>query len=243
LARAIERGDRKARQRLIEANQGLVFSIAVAYVGSGVQLADLVQDGMVGLVNAAERFDHRRRARFSTYAALWVRRAILDAIVDARMIRIPAKARQQLAAVRRAESELGRTGLERVTDASIAGRTGLTESVVRNLRGAPMVAASLDEPAGDADHSPRRLQDRVSDPAAVDPLEHAIAREQRDALSAQIRLLPARHREVLTRRYGLDHHREESHREIAERLGLGVDRTRQLEHEALRRLRAIQTPQ
>lgn len=149
LARQIERGDLAARERMIEANLRLVVAVARPYRGRGVPFADLVQEGIVGLVRAVERFDHRRQLKFSTYAVWWIRRSILNALAGAQVIRVPAKANQQLAAVRRAEAELERLGPRFVSAEAIAERTGLAPLTVRSLRDAARVTASLDEAVGD----------------------------------------------------------------------------------------------
>ena len=236
LAKRIERGDLKAKDRMIESNLGLVHSIAGAYRGSGVPFADLVQEGTIGLVRAVERFDHRRELKFSTYAVWWIRRSMLDAITDSHVIRIPAKANQRLAAVRRAEAELERLGPHRASDSAIAERTQLSIATVRSLRIAPRVIASLDQPAQE-DAVP--LGELMADDRAVDPPETVIAGENRNQVSAMLRLLPERHREVLIRRYGLSDGRAQSHEEIGVWLGVGEERSRQIEREALHRLRSI----
>ena len=236
LAKRIERGDLSAKERMIESNLRLVVAIARSYRGRGVPFADLVQEGTVGLVRAVERFDHRRGLKFSTYAVWWIRRSLLDAISDAQVIRIPAKANQQLAAVRRAEAELGRLGPQRASSAAVAARTGLSTRAVCSLRCAARVAVSLDEPVGE-DTTP--LGDLIADERAVDPSEDAIARDDRHQVSAMLRLLPERHREVLMRRYGLGHRGAESHEKIGQWLGVGEERSRQIEREALHRLRSI----
>jgi RNA polymerase primary sigma factor len=238
LAKRIERGDLKAKERMIESNLRLVVAVARAYGDSGVPFADLVQEGTVGLVRAVEKFDHRRERRFSTYAVWWIRRSILDAIADSRLIRIPAAANRQLGAVRHAEAELQRIGGQPAPDAEIADRTRLPLATVRCLRGAARVTASLDEPVGE---STTPLVDLVADEQAVDPTENAIAHERHRDVVAMLRLLPERHREVLVRRYGLDDHAVQSHDEIGERLGLGEERSRQIERDALHRLRSIAT--
>ena len=239
LARRIEGGDLAAKEMMIESNLGLVKAIASTYRRSSVPFDDLVQEGTVGLIRAVERFDHRRGLKFSTYAVWWIRRAILDAIANSNVIRIPTKANQQLAAVRRTEAELRRLSPHHVSDAAIAKRTDLGEGTVRTLRGAAHVTASLDEPAGE-DSTP--LGGAIADERAVDPAESAIAREDRQEVSAMMRLLPERHRQVLIRRYGLHDERAQTHREIAEWLGVGEERSQQLEREALHRLRSIAMP-
>jgi RNA polymerase primary sigma factor len=236
LAKRIERGDLQAKQRMIESNLGLVRAVARAYRSSSVPFADLVQEGTIGLVRAVERFDHRRGVKFSTYGVWWIRRSMLEAIAAANVIRMPAKASQQLAAVRRAETELARVEPRRASDAAIAEHTQLSVATVRSLREAARVTASLDEPAGE---SATPLGDLVADVRAGDPFESAIARETRDEVWSMLRLLPERHREVIVRRYGLTDDAAQTHEQIGERLGVGEERSRQIEREALHRLRSI----
>jgi len=236
LARRIERGDLQAKQRMIESNLRLVHVVAGAYRGSSVPFADLVQEGTIGLVRAVERFDHRREVKFSTYAVWWIRRSMLDAIASSNVIRMPAKASQQLAAVRRAEAELERIEHRRASDAAIAEHTQLGVTTVRSLREAARVTASLDEPVGE-DATP--LGDLLADVRAGDPFESAIASESRDEVSSMLRLLPERHREVIVRRYGLSDDGPQTHEQIGERLGVREERSRQIEREALHRLRSI----
>jgi RNA polymerase sigma factor (sigma-70 family) len=224
------------KQAMVESNLGLVHAVARTYRRSGVPYADLVQEGTVGLARAAELFDHDRGVRFSTYAAWWIRRSMRDAIAASKPIRIPAKAHQQLAAVRRAEAQLARVGPCPATDAQIADLTQLSVETVRALRTAAQVTASLDAPVGDGTTP---LVELIADTHAVDPSEIAIAHEQHDDLSAMLRALPDRHREVLARRYGWGGRREESHKEIGRSLGVGEERSRQIERESLRRLRSI----
>jgi RNA polymerase primary sigma factor len=236
LAKRIERGDLTAKQQMIEGNLRLVLAVARTYRTSRVPFADLVQEGTVGLVRAVERFDHRRGLKFSTYAVWWIRQAILDAIAGSDVIRIPATAKRQLAAVRRAEAEVERTGPRHASDAAISERAHMSVTAVRRLRSAPRVAASLDEPVGDGT---TQRGEFIADERAVDPSESAIARENHDEVWAMLRLLPQRHRDVVIRRYGLEDSDAQSHRDIGERLGVGEERSRQIEREALHRLRSI----
>ena len=226
----------KARQQMVESNLGLVHFIARGYDGRGVSFEDLVQEGTVGLVRAVERFDHRRGARFSTYAVPWIRHALIDALAQARGIRIPAKAGRQLAALETAEAELRGHVSEAATIEAISERAGLSVKRVRELRGAPRVTASLDEQVGE-DGSP--LAEFVADPEAVEPSRHVDEHDKRRQLRSMLRMLPHRHRTVLVRRYGLLDDRALSHAEIGRSLGVGEERSRQLEREALHRLRAL----
>jgi RNA polymerase primary sigma factor len=239
LARRIERGDLEAKETMIESNLRLVHAVARSFRGSGVPFADLVQEGTIGLIRAVELFDHRRGLRFSTYAVWWIRHSMRDAIAGSKAIRIPPKANQQLAAVRRAEAQLERLGPRRASDAEIAQLTRLSARTVRSLRTAAQVVASLDEPVGEGTSA---LGDLMADTRAVDPSESAIAREQRDDVSAMLLFLPKRHREVVLRRYGWNGRRVQSHKEIGRRLGVGEERSRQLERESLHRLRSISAP-
>jgi RNA polymerase primary sigma factor len=226
----------KTKDEMIESNLGLVHAVARSYRGRGVPYDDLVQEGTVGLVRAVERFDHGRGVKFSTYAVWWIRRGILDAIASSNVIRMPAKAHQQLAAVRRAEAELERFGRRSASDEAIAQRTQLSPTTVRSLRTAAHVTTSLELPVGEDTTS---LSDLIGDERAVDPPQEAIARENRNEVQTLLRLLPERHREVITRRYGLNDGRAQSHDEIGEWLAVGAERSRQLEREALHRLRSI----
>jgi RNA polymerase primary sigma factor len=239
LAKRIERGDEHAKQEMIECNLRLVFAIAKAYRGRGVQIEDLIQEGTVGLVRAVEGFDHRRGLKFSTYAVWWIRRSLLDAIEAGRTIRIPAKAAQQLAAIRRAEAEIERGGVRAASAEAIAEHTGLSTLNVRNIRNAARVTASLDEPISE-DATP--LGDLIGDPQSIDPGERAAEREAQGEAWALLRLLPERHRQVLVRRYGLGGGRPQSHTEVGEWLGVKEERSRQLEREALHRLRELASP-
>jgi RNA polymerase primary sigma factor len=238
LAQRIQRGDLSAKDQMIERNLRLVLAIARAYSDGRVPFADLVQEGTVGLIRAVERFDHRRGLKFSTYAVWWIRRAVLDALADSGVIRIPAKANRQLASILRAEAEIERARPRRATDAEIAELARLSVTTVRRLRRAARVTGSLDQRVGD-DKTP--LLELVPDERAADPSEVVVAREQRSELATMIGLLPERHREVLIRRYGLSGKPPKSHREIGERLGVGEVRSRQIEREALHRLRSMAT--
>ena len=235
LARRIERGDLAAKDALVTANLRLVNALAQHYRHLGVPLEDLVQEGAVGLIRAAEKFDHRRGVKFSTYAAWWIRRSIMDALTNERTIRLPQAAQQQLAAVRRAEHDLRRLHVV-ASDDAIAERAALSPGTVRVLREAPRVTASLDATVGE-DATP--LGDLIADVDGETAFQRAERHESRRELSSQLKLLPARHRDVLERRYGLDRDDAQGHDEIAAALGVGEARSRQLESQALHWLRSF----
>jgi len=240
LAVQIEQGDQAAKQQMIESNLRLVVSLARTYRGRGVPMADLVQEGTIGLIRAVGRFDHRHGVKFSTYAAWWIHRSLRDAVGAAPLIRIPPRATRQLAAVRRAEDELRHATHGAPSIAAVADRTGLSVESVRSLREAARVTASMDEPASE-DGAP--LGELVADHHAVDPSERAVACEESRTVRGMLRLLPQRHRDVVVRRYGLGEDAPQSHQQIGASLGVGEERSRQLEREALQRLRTIATAQ
>jgi len=238
LAKRIEGGDLDAKRRMIESNVRLVFAVARSYRGRGVPLADLAQEGTIGLARAVEGFDYRRGCRLSTYAVWWIRRSLRDAVANADLIRIPVKAGQQLAAVRRVEADLERGGCRSATDAAIAAKAGLPVHVVESLRGAARVTASLDEPLG---QDGACLGELLPDERARDPAVSALEFEDLGSVASMVSLLPDRHRQVLERHYGLGNRVPQTHQQIGAWLGVSEQRSRQIEHEALQRLRAIAT--
>jgi RNA polymerase primary sigma factor len=224
-----------AGSEMIEANQGLVRSVASRYLGLGVPFEDLVQEGNIGLMRAVEKFDRSRGLKLSTYAVWWIRSAIVEAVGDARTIRVPARAGRQMAAIARAEEELGGIG-QGVPPEAIAERTGLSTRRVRALRDAARVTASLDQQVGEDGTA---LGDLVPDTLAADPWLHLDEQETRRQVWWMLRLLPKQHREILVRHYGLHGEPPQTHAEIAAGLHLGQERSRQLEREALHRLREV----
>ena len=239
LARRVQLGDRRAKQQMVECNLGLVIALAGSYRSRGVPFADLVQEGTVGLIRAVEGFDPDRGLRLSTYAAWWIRRSLLDALAATRTIRIPPQAAQQIAAVRRAEDELSSAGARSVSGEAIARRTGLRAATVLALRSAARVTASLDQPVGEA---ARPLGDAIEDPNSVQPESCLAKTETRRETWALLRTLPDRHRKVILWRYGIGGTAPRSHRQIGQLLGIKEERVRQLEREALNRLREIAAP-
>lgn len=234
LVRRIECGDLAAKDVMIESNLRLVVALARPYRGRALPFGDLVQEGIVGLVHAVERFDHRRGLKFSTYATIWIRRAIMRALLEAKQIRIPPEAGRHLAAIRRSEAELG----EKVDDHELARHAGVSPRSLRDLRDVPRVAASLDRPPREG--APP-LAELVADESLAAPDVRLIGDETTRELHEIVRVLPDRHREVVQRRFGLQGDDPESHRAIGLRLGIGEARSRQLEREALLRLRQLST--
>jgi RNA polymerase primary sigma factor len=232
LALRIESGDMRAKDVMIVSNLRLVVAIAKPYRGGPLPFADLVQEGTVGLLRAVEKFDYRRGLKFSTYATWWIRRVILRALAEARAIRIPSEAGRQIAAVQRSERELGHAA----SDEALASHARLNVRSIRTLRNPPRVAASLDTPFDDGEQT---LGDVLPDDRAIDFAERMVDSESEHELHGIVRRLPVRHRDVVRRRFGLAGNEPESHRDIGQSLGVGEARSRQIEREALQRLRQL----
>jgi RNA polymerase nonessential primary-like sigma factor len=239
LARAARSGDAIARQRLIEANLRLVVAAARGHVGRGLSFADLIAEGNLGLIRAVERFDPERGFRFSTYASWWIRQAIGRALLDhGRLVRLPGSVMRALSAVLRVERELARHGGPAPTLAAIAAAAGLPiDDVAALIRlneritelDDPAVAAGLASAAAspDDDDGDDERQRLIADGAASERLADWLGR------------LAPRQREVVARRYGLDGHAIQSLAEVATALGVSRERVRQIQQEALVRLRRL----
>jgi RNA polymerase primary sigma factor len=237
LAKRIERGDVVAKQKLVESNLRLVVWIARSYRHQGLQFLDLIQEGTLGLVRAAEKFDHRRGYKFSTYATWWIRQAIVRALADkARTIRIPVHVAEKVnrigAAKRQLVTQLGR---EPTAD-EIAEVTGIESADVTFIQHAAQAPVSLDAPVGDEEES--LLGHRIVDDRAESPYERAAESLVRQALRCALGELPGRERQVLELRYGLHGESPRTYEEIGRSLGVTRERIRQLERRSLERLRS-----
>ncbi|HEX2032614.1 MAG TPA: sigma-70 family RNA polymerase sigma factor, partial [Chloroflexota bacterium] len=237
LDRRIERGDEAALQQFTVANLRLVVSIAKRYVGRGLSLIDLIQEGNIGLMRAVQKYDWRRGYKFSTYATWWIRQAITRAIADkGRTIRLPVHVGEALgkvyAAQQRLTQELGREP----SDAEIGAEIGLDEARVTETRLAARLPSSIDQPIGDDEDA--AIADFVVDRNVPDPEDRVQARSlQEDAHQALTQTLSEREQLVLQMRYGFGSYVPCSLEEISRRLGLTRERIRQLEARALRKLR------
>jgi RNA polymerase primary sigma factor len=233
LAQRIERGDLAAKELLINSNLRLVVKFARRYEGHGLPIQDLVQEAMLGLIRAAEKFDWRRGYKFSTYAVLWIKQSIQRGLDNTgRPVRIPAHVAQRERTVNRVDAELSTKLNREPTDEEVARAAKLPLDEVRAVRDLTRVTTSLDAPIGDGDTSLGEL--RGGTEPSVE--EEVVGRDREDAVSSALSTLPEDERRVIELRFGTGDDPEVSLRDVARRLGVTQARARELEARGLRRL-------
>lgn len=226
----------RARATLVEANMRLVVSIAKAYRSSGIPFEDLVQEGAIGLMTAAERFDPTRGFRFSTYATQWIRQAIGRAVDNkSKSIRIPAHISESLRKLERVRADLRRETGQDPSLELLADRAGMPVRKVVALMNTTQDPISLDLPVGDEENTP--LGALLTDKNAQDPQDYLLCTEVRATLEAVLDDLDERERIVMRRRFGFDGDEGCVLSQIGEELCISRERVRQIEAQALRKLR------
>jgi len=236
LAKRIRKGDKRAREQMITANLRLVVKIARNYEGLGLPLLDLINEGNIGLMKGVERFNPRKGAKLSTYASWWIKQSITRALTNqSKTIRLPVHVVDKMAHIRKTEVKLREAFDRDPTDQEVADHLGLNPRRIQEYRDASRAHVSLDAPVGTDE--PKQISEVVADPNAAAPFDRLVRKNDTELVQAGLATLTPRENKILAMRFGLDDGRPKTLEEIGDRLGVTRERIRQIQEEALKKMR------
>ena len=240
LARRCAEGDEEAIRRMVNSNLRLVVSVAREYTGRGVALLDLVQEGSIGLLVAARKFDYTRDYRFSTYATKWIRQGVTRCLLNhAGLIRVPLHTAERIRKVQAAKAALLQENGVEPTASEIAEKTGIPEGKVQELLQLTPEVCSLDIPTGDGDEG--TLGALLEDIHAPQPQEELVRQELEHTMQTLLGALNERQQQILRLHFGMEDGKCYSLEEIGRKLGVSKERVRQVERQAMEKLQKMGT--
>ena len=235
-AKRVRKGDKRAREKMITANLRLVVKIARDYEGLGLPLMDLINEGNIGLMKGVERFNPRKGAKLSSYAAWWIKQCIMRALANqSKTIRLPVHVVDKVAHIRKAEAKLRDAFDREPTDQEVADHLGLKTRRIQQYRDASRAPVSLDAPTGKDED--QRISEVVADPNAAAPFDRLIQQNDSQLVQQVLATLTPRENTILAKRFGLDDGKPKTLEEIGAELGVTRERIRQIQEQALQKMR------